>query len=559
MPPRKDACMNPRTITGRVGLCLLLFGAGCTTVSSPDALWSSRGRGGLEGKRSAQADADDTDESESSRGDDSRLSRTASGRGEARRAMPDAATMMLIETELRDLSPAERQEWIAYLSTLEPSAVPHALQARRMQAQQQSAAGRDMGVATTSPGQRSAPAAAWPDPRGPAATSSAAGATSAAAGHSTTYGGYSVTPAAPPGASAARSLLDAPEPIVTAAAPGRLSPFVDAAGYRGLPARTPDLVEQAALSQLSTAAATVQDTRPMSANAMTPTAPQLPVINPGVTYAPVVEQANLVMPAVNPAPQALPVSTSPSNLPPAAAYWQEGLQRLTSLIEAEVAARQPGLSEAERHEYVRWQVRLRMLYLMADQPQRAQQAIPGIDPAEQEFWTGTFWALSNYFDAQAMPDRSERASQTVAQLASASRRLQETARLELRNVNFCFKIDGFGNISRFERDEFRPGQPVALYAEVRNFKSEPTVTGHYRTRLKSAIEIRRGGADGEPVAQNAFPATEDLCRNLRTDYYHSYELHVPPDLSAGPYTLVLTVQDELGGKAATQTLSFLVR
>ncbi len=550
--------MNPRTITGRVGLCLLLFGAGCTTVSSPDALWSSRGRGDLDGKRSAQADADDSDDSESSRGDDSRSSRMASGRGESRRAMTDAATMMLIETELRDLPPAERQEWIAYLSTLEPSAVAHALQARRIQAQQQSAAGRDMGVANTAPGQRSAPAATWPDPRGPAATSTPAGPTSSAAGHSATYAGYSVTPTAPPGANASRSLLDAPEPIVTATAPGRLSPFVDAAGYRGLPGRTPDLVEQTALSQPAAAAA-AQDARPMSANAMTPTAPQLPVINPGVTYSPVVEQANLVMPAVNPAPQVLPNPASSSNLPPAAAYWQEGLQRLTSLIEAEVAARQPGLSEAERHEYVRWQVRLRMLYLMADQPQRAQQAIPGVDPAEQEFWTGTFWALSNYFDAQAMPDRSERASQTVAQLASASRRLQESARLELRNVNFCFKIDGFGNISRFERDEFRPGQPVALYAEVRNFKSEPTVTGHYRTRLKSAIEIRRGGADGEPVAQNTFPPTEDLCRNLRTDYYHSYELHVPPNLPAGPYTLLLTVQDELSGKAATQTLSFLVR
>ena len=52
-------------------------------------------------------------------------------------------------------------------------------------------------------------------------------------------------------------------------------------------------------------------------------------------------------------------------------------------------------------------------------------------------------------------------------------RLQEKAKLELRNVTFCHKISSFGNYEKYARDEFSPGQEVLLYAEVANIHSEP--------------------------------------------------------------------------------------
>ena len=42
------------------------------------------------------------------------------------------------------------------------------------------------------------------------------------------------------------------------------------------------------------------------------------------------------------------------------------------------------------------------------------QAIPGIDPADQEFFQQTFWGLTNYFDSVSIPSSADRASQTVA-------------------------------------------------------------------------------------------------------------------------------------------------
>ena len=171
---------------------------------------------------------------------------------------------------------------------------------------------------------------------------------------------------------------------------------------------------------------------------------------------------------------------------------------------------------------------------------------------------------NTYTPGTKMPEQrigspGDRAALTVDQLASAQRQLESIAPLQLRSVNFCYKINSFGNFDRYERDEFRPGQPVLLYAEIRNFRSEPAAAGGYATRLKSHIEIRRGGADGQPVEQNSFPSTEDTCRSIRHDYFHSYKIDLPQHLTPGPYALVLTVEDELSHKTAAQAVNFLVR
>src|SRR5262249_23946548 len=162
-------------------------------------------------------------------------------------------------------------------------------------------------------------------------------------------------------------------------------------------------------------------------------------------------------------------------------------------------------TETERHAYIESQVYLRMLYIMAGQQERALQAIPGIAPADQEFWQQTFWGLTNYFDVTSMPSSAESAAQTVSQLTSAVLRLQEKANLELRNVTFCRKTGGFGDYEKYPRDEFSPGQDVLVYAEVENVHSEPVADGNFRTNLKSTIEIHRAGQQGELVERIDIP------------------------------------------------------
>jgi hypothetical protein len=137
--------------------------------------------------------------------------------------------------------------------------------------------------------------------------------------------------------------------------------------------------------------------------------------------------------------------------------------------------------------------------------------------------------------------------------------LEQLAALQLSNVSFCYKINSFGNFESYQRDEFHSGQTVLLYSEINNFESRPQQNGQFTTRLKSFIEIRRGRADGEIIEQNALAPTEDVCRTIRHDYFHSYTIDLPQSLTPGEYTLVLRIEDEFSGKSAVQPISFLIR
>ena len=219
----------------------------------------------------------------------------------------------------------------------------------------------------------------------------------------------------------------------------------------------------------------------------------------------------------------------------------------------------PGENENERQAYLQKHVQLRLLHLIAGQMDRALQPVPSVDPADQEFWQQMLWGVANYFDVQGMPDSAERATQTISQLKSATMRLQEKARLDLHKVAFCHKITSFGSYQRFKRDEFTPGQPVLLYAEVTNFKSEPTSDGQFRTLMKSSVAVFEGGIHGRMIESIPFAPSEDRCRNHRRDYFHSYEFAIPQGISSGPHVLRLTVEDQLGKKTAVTTLNFTVQ
>lgn len=252
-------------------------------------------------------------------------------------------------------------------------------------------------------------------------------------------------------------------------------------------------------------------------------------------------------------------TNDPLAVPTGGIRSDHGLQTLIAEAEAEIGRRETATTPEEKQRLIEQHVHLRMLYLMAGQQDRALVAIPGVEPADQEFWQQTFWAFNNYFDVQNIPDEAERASQTIAQLSSAVQRLREKAQLELRNVTFSHKISSFGNFEKFQRDEFTPGQPVLVYAEVDNFSSEPSADGQYRTILKSTIEVYKAGPNGDLVEKFSFDPEEDLCRRRRQDYFHSYEFTIPQRIGLGLHVLKLIVVDQLSRKIATYSLNFTVR
>jgi hypothetical protein len=248
-----------------------------------------------------------------------------------------------------------------------------------------------------------------------------------------------------------------------------------------------------------------------------------------------------------------------SHQPMHAVYWQEDIDKLIALLETQVAQQSPGESVEEIEHYIRQHVALRMLYLIASRRPEALQAIPNIPRDEQEFWTQMFWALATTFDDEAMPNSTVRAAETVAQLRTAVRLRQSQAALQLEQSLFCQRIDGFGDYVPFRENRFEAGQSVLVYTEVKNFLSQATDEGDFRTVLRSSVTIRQDGMHGRTMFQQDLPPAEDRCQSRRSDYFHSYRIQIPSALDPGPYVLVLDVTDALSGQAGQTTMNFLVR
>jgi hypothetical protein len=237
---------------------------------------------------------------------------------------------------------------------------------------------------------------------------------------------------------------------------------------------------------------------------------------------------------------------------------QNGLLLAIQSLEQQLATTAPGQTEQERLDYVQHHVALRTLYLIVGRNEQALVSIPGTDPTEQEFWQQMMWAVASYFDAQGVPNSSDRATQTIGQLRSAVKQLRSRANLTINNVAFCYKIDGFGHYDRFSRDRFKSGQPILLYAELKNFQSALVESDRFRTVMNSGIEIYRGTGNQELLGTIPFDVTEDFCRTQREDYFLAFEFSVPERLDPGTYTMVLKVEDQLNRKTALSRLNFVV-
>ncbi|MGE5194015.1 MAG: hypothetical protein ACM3U2_16085 [Deltaproteobacteria bacterium] len=474
----------------------------------------------------------------------------------------DPETQSYIEQELRDATPEERADYAAALKGLQPEAVRKILHSRRLT---QRAVQKQREIAAQRPESFGPPviqtAGAEAPPRMEtgirrAATGEGLGSVSAWPRQAEDAG------RAPPNVSFAGTIDTNPAPTAPAGQGSGPPPLGHSSGYRVDPGTENTAAGGYALVRPGPASpgrvnpaggqlAPGQYNVNLAGSSVSAPPPRGSAIRPAA-----VSVGSPMSAGAAPAAQGIPAQTGN---PPADGAAREQLARYIAVVEAEASELQPGETEMERLAYIEKQVHLRMLYLMSGQQERALQAIPGLDPADQEFWQQTFWGLTNYFDTASIPSDSERATQTVTQMTNAVLRLQEKARLELRNVTFCHKISSFGNYEKYSRDEFSPGQEVLLYAEVANIHSEPVSDGKFRTKLKSTIEIFRHGPQGELMERIDLPETVDVCRTHRRDYFHSYQFTIPAKLALGPHVLTLSVEDQLSRRVGTYTLNFMVK
>ena len=140
-------------------------------------------------------------------------------------------------------------------------------------------------------------------------------------------------------------------------------------------------------------------------------------------------------------------------------------------------------------------------------------------------------------------------------LDQARAKLAELATLQIRNLTFVDSVDSYGVFERRKTREFRPGDPVTLYAEVENFRSDSTKEG-YRTALATSYEVV--DANGQRVDGRQFPEVEDVCQNQRRDFHMQYGVALPTRIYPGEYQLRLIVTDQLSHKIGQASVPFVI-
>jgi hypothetical protein len=153
---------------------------------------------------------------------------------------------------------------------------------------------------------------------------------------------------------------------------------------------------------------------------------------------------------------------------------------------------------------------------------------------------------------------------SIDQLQTASMLLKSKAALRIDNACFCRGVRKFADVDLYEpRHEFRTGDMVFLYAELKNFTCSPVAAaGPYNSnqrgfniQLATRLEMRD--------SRNSLVWLTDLNKNDFTqtppqDYYHTYRFCVPEKIPAGTYTLWLIIVDKPTGRTVRKPIELRV-
>ena len=200
-------------------------------------------------------------------------------------------------------------------------------------------------------------------------------------------------------------------------------------------------------------------------------------------------------------------------------------------------------------------LRLRLLQLLAGDEDAALMPVPGATAAQQDYWSKQLFTVSTFLDSERQPNDKQRAAGSLIHLDQARAKLAELATLQVRKVVFVDSVEGFGAYQVHEKAEFRPGDPITLYAEIENFRSESTKEG-YRTSLGTSYEVV--DKNGKRVDSAEFPEVEDLCQNVRRDFHMQYSVTLPTRIYPDDYELRLIITDQQSHKIGQASVPFKI-
>ena len=175
------------------------------------------------------------------------------------------------------------------------------------------------------------------------------------------------------------------------------------------------------------------------------------------------------------------------------------------------------------------------------------------------FWQSHLSGLEILIEVSAEQDMSkvrENATEAKRELIRSLDDLGGVCDLQLRNACFADSIRCFGSYTEFEDARFEPGrQGVYFYVEAENLTFE-AAKGLVEVKTSSYYEIVN--SDGDVVVRVDSPVSEQYYSVPRHEYFFSYEVEIPEDLSEGDYVLSLTLTDLNGTKSTATELGFSV-
>lgn len=202
------------------------------------------------------------------------------------------------------------------------------------------------------------------------------------------------------------------------------------------------------------------------------------------------------------------------------------------------------------------QFRLRLMYLIDGQDDRATDPIPGLNSQMQEIVRGQIAAL---LTARGTSERDPTlwANRQLDAIENLRALVRAQADLRVPRVELCSAIDGFGRYEPIVPPQFTVGgrNQVIVYMEVDNFQTEKTSTGLYRALMSVRASLLN--KSGEEIWSMRDENIEDLSRQRRSDFFLTIgPLAIPKTLGPGEYVMKVEVEDVVGGKIGSNFAKF---
>ena len=199
-----------------------------------------------------------------------------------------------------------------------------------------------------------------------------------------------------------------------------------------------------------------------------------------------------------------------------------------------------------------------------NRPTEAAEILKHLGPINQEVLTCLMPILVRLGEGNVNDLPPEELAMSIDRLQTASTLLKAKAALRVDHACFCRGVRKFADIEQYEpRHEFRAGDIVFLYAELRNFTCNPVAAQDQANSNQHGFNIHLATTLELRDARNGLVWRTDLNKNDFTltppqDYYHTYRFCVPEKIPPGVYTLWLNIVDKPTGRTVRTPIELRV-